>query len=133
NTVLLEKDLAPEYDIKKGETIECTASGSGSTITYQWYRNGVAMEGETDGKIAPQKPGNYYCTATADGKTVQSSIANVTVDGETGIMNVNGNGNVNANGNGNVNANSNLYNLAGQRVGSGYRGMRVQKGRKMVE
>jgi len=123
NTVLLEKDLAREYDIKKGETIECTASGSGSTITYQWYRNGVAIEGETDSEIAPQQPGNYYCTATADGKTVQSSIANVTVDGETGIMNVNGN----------VNGNSNLYNLAGQRVGSGYRGMRVQKGRKIVE
>ena len=138
NTVLLEKDLAPEYDIKKGETIECTASGSGSTITYQWYRNGVAIEGETDSEIAPQQPGNYYCTATADGKTVQSSIANVTVDGETGIVNVNGNGNENG-----FRAcspehrlerkNANLYNLAGQRVGSGYRGMRVQKGRKIVE
>jgi len=125
NTVLLEKDLAPKYDIKKGETIECTASGSGSAITYQWYINGVAIEGETDSETAPQQPGNYYCTATADGKTVQSSIANVIVDGETGIVNVNGNEN--------ANGNSNLYNLAGQRVGSGYRGMRVQKGRKMVE
>ena len=141
NTVLLEKDLAPEYDIKKGETIECTASGSGSAITYQWYRNGVAIEGETDSEIAPQQPGNYYCTATADGKTVQSSIANVTVDGETGIMNVNGNWNVNGfracspeHRLERKNANENeSYNLAGQRVGSGYRGMRVQKGRKMVE
>ena len=123
NTVLLEKDLAREYDIKKGETIECTASGSGSTITYQWYRNGVAIEGETDSEIAPQQPGNYYCTATADDRTVQTSITNVIVDGETGIVNVNGN----------ENANSNLYNLSGQRVGSGYRGMRVQKGRKIVE
>ncbi len=140
NTVLLEKDLAPKYDIKKGETIECTASGSGSAITYQWYRNGVAIEGETDSEIAPQQPGNYYCTATADGKMVHSSIANVTVDGKedaTGIINVNHNHNLNHN----LNSNCQLStvncqfdtNLAGQRVGSGYRGMRVQKGRKMVE
>ena len=127
NTVLLEKDLAPKYDIKKGETIECTASGSGSAITYQWYRNGVAIEGETDSEIAPQQPGNYYCTATADGKTVQSSIAIVTVDGETGIMNVNVNGNSNL-----KSQISNQYTPAGQRVGKGYKGIKIVKGKKVV-
>ena len=127
NTVLLEKDLAPKYDIKKGETIGCTASGSGSTITYQWYRNGVAIEGETNSEIVPQQPGNYYCTATADGKTVQSSIANVTVDGETGIMNVNGNGNSDL-----KSQTSNQYTPAGQRVGRGYKGIKIVKGKKVV-
>ena len=156
NTVLMEKDLAREYDIKKGEMIECTASGSGSTITYQWYRNGVAIEGETDSEIAPQQPGRYYCTATADGKTVQTSLTNVIVDGKedaTGIINVNGNVNGNLNLNLNElrealehqlerkNGNSlshregwgESYNLAGQRVGRDYRGLMVQKGRKIVE
>ena len=131
NTVLLEKDLAPEYDIKKGEMIECTASGSGSAITYQWYRNGVVIEGETDSEIAPQQPGNYYCTATADEKTVKTSIANVTVDGETGIVNVNGNGNANGNVNGNWNGN-NKYTPAGQRAGKGYKGIKIVKGKKVV-
>ena len=137
NTVLLEKDLAPEYDINKGETIECTASGSGSAITYQWYKDGVAIVVETNSTIAPQQPGNYHCTATADGKTVQSSIANVTVDGETGINSLrsyeNENENENGNVNGNVNGNeNNKYTPAGQRVGKGYRGIKIMKGKKVV-
>ena len=124
-------------------------TGSGSTITYQWYRNGVAIEGETASEIAPQQPGNYYCTATADGKTVQSSIANVTVDGESDATGINEtlryenetlryeNETLRYENETLRYENETLryenYNLAGQRVGSGYRDMRVQKGRKMVE
>ena len=146
NTVLMEKDLAPEYDIKKGETIDCSASGSGSTITYQWYRNGLAVEGAQSSTIAPQQPGRYYCTATADGKMVQTSITNVIVDGEsdaTGIINVNGNLNLNLNHNLNHNLNSNCQlstvncqfdtNLAGQRVGKDYKGMVISKGKKIID
>ena len=145
NTVLMEKDLAPEYDIKKGETIECSASGSGSTITYQWYRNGIAVEGAQSSTIAPQQPGRYYCTATADGKMVQTSITNVIVDGEsdaTGIINVNGNLNLNLNHNLNHNLNSDCQlstvncqfdtNLAGQRVGKDYKGVKVKKNLKTI-
>ena len=135
NTVLLEKDLAPEYDIKKGETIECTASGSGSTITYQWYRNGVAIEGETNSEIAPQQPGNYYCTATADGKTVQSSIANVTVDGKsdaTGINETLRYENYNLDSLSHREGWGESFNLAGQRVGNNYKGLRLKKGMKTI-
>ncbi len=127
NTVLLEKDLAREYDIKKGETIECTASGSGSTITYQWYRNGVAIEGETDSEIAPQQPGNYYCTATADDRTVQTSITNVIVDGESDATGINETLRYE-----NETLRYENYNLAGQRVGNNYKGMRLKKGMKTI-
>ncbi len=127
NTVLLEKDLAREYDIKKGETIECTASGSGSTITYQWYRNGVAIEGETDSEIAPQQPGNYYCTATADDRTVQTSITNVIVDGESDATGINETLRYE-----NETLRYENYNIAGQRVGNNYKGLRLKKGMKTI-
>lgn len=131
NTVLLEKDLAREYDIKKGETIECTASGSGSAITYQWYRNGVAIEGETNSEIAPQQPGNYYCTATANGKTVNSSITNVIVDGKEDATGINETSlrdyeNWHREGWGES------YNLAGQRISKDYKGVKIQKNLKTI-
>ena len=131
NTVLMEKDLAPEYDIKKGETIECSASGSGTAIAYQWYRNGTAVEGAQSGTIAPQQPGHYYCTATADDRTVQTSITNVIVDGEsdaTGIINLNVNPNLDSLSHREGWGES--FNLAGQRVGNNYKGLRLKKGMK---
>ncbi len=81
NTVLFEKDLAHTYDLKAGDEITCPASGSGANITYQWYKDGVAVEGETNATIAPTASGAYYCKATSGTTTIQSSTTNVTVPG----------------------------------------------------
>lgn len=81
NTVLFEKDLAPAYDLEAGDEISCPASGSGATISYQWYRNGVAVEGATSATIVPVASGSYYCEATSGNTTIASSAATVTVTG----------------------------------------------------
>ena len=125
NTVLFEKDLAPEYDLESGDEISCPASGSGSTITYQWYKDGVAVEGATSATIAPLHPGNYYCTATANDRTVKTSVANVTVDGETGVVN-------SLCSYENETLRYENYNIVGQRVKDGYKGIIVKNGKKVL-
>ena len=143
NTVLMEKDLAPEYDIKKGETIECSASGSGTAIAYQWYRNGIAVEGAQSGTIVPQQPGHYYCTATADGRTVQTSVTNVIVDGKEDATGINETSLRDYENETLRYENENCQlstvncqfdtNLAGQRVGKDYKGMVISKGKKIID
>ena len=83
NTVLFEKDLAPTYDLTAGDEITCPASGSGASITYQWYKDGVAVGGATSATIEPAASGDYYCTATSGGTTVTSSTTTVTVSAAT--------------------------------------------------
>ncbi|GEM_PF-878836 len=82
NAVLFEKDLAPAYDLEAGDKISCPASGSGANITYQWYRNGVAVDGATNATIAPKASGAYYCKATSGSTTITSSTAQVAVAGD---------------------------------------------------
>jgi len=81
NTVLFEKDLARTYDLTAGDEITCPASGSGASITYQWYKDGSAVDGATSATIKPDASGAYYCTATSGTTTIQSSTTNVTVPG----------------------------------------------------
>ncbi|MBR4572139.1 MAG: glycoside hydrolase family 88 protein [Prevotella sp.] len=125
NTVLFEKDLAPEYDLESGDEISCPASGSGSAITYQWYKDGVAVEGATSATIAPLHPGNYYCTATANDRTVKTSVANVTVDGETGVVN-------SLCSYENETLRYENYNIVGQRVKDAYKGIIVKNRKKIL-
>ena len=120
NTVLFEKDLAPSYSLDKGDEIECAASGSGASIAYQWYKDGVAVDGAQSSKVVPTKSGTYYCTATADGITVRTSASAVTVDGETGLMPVH-------NSQFTI-YNSDVYNVAGQKTKKGSKGIKVAKG-----
>lgn len=82
NTVLFEKDLAPSYSLDAGDEISCPASGSGATITYQWYKDGTAVDGATNATIAPTASGEYYCKATSGSTTIQSSTTTVTVAGD---------------------------------------------------
>ena len=81
NTVLFEKDLAPSYELEAGDEISCPATGSGANITYQWYKDGVAVVGATNSTIVPTESGSYYCKATSGNTTIQSSTATVTVAG----------------------------------------------------
>lgn len=82
NTVLFEKDLAPSYSLDAGDEISCPASGSGATITYQWYKDGEVVDGATNATIAPTASGEYYCKATSGSTTIQSSTTAVTVAGD---------------------------------------------------
>ncbi len=84
-SVLLHKDLAPSYSLKKGESLSIEASGSGF-VTYQWYKDGSIVEGATNPSFEPEVSGSYYCIATPAAKaagTIQSSTAEVTVEGTT--------------------------------------------------
>ena len=82
NMVLFEKDLAPTYSLTAGDKITCPASGSGASITYQWYKDGSAVDGATSATIEPAASGSYYCTATSGTTTIQSSTTDVTVAGD---------------------------------------------------
>ncbi len=82
NTVLFEKDLAPSYELEAGDEISCPATGSGANITYQWYKDDVAVVGATNSTIAPTASGAYYCKATSGTTTIQSSTTDVTVAGD---------------------------------------------------
>lgn len=86
-SVLLHKDLAPSYSLKKGESLSIEASGSGS-VTYQWYKDGSIVEGATNPSFEPEVSGSYYCIATPAAKaagTIQSSTAEVTVEGNADL------------------------------------------------
>ena len=65
--------------------ISCLATGI-PTPTYQWFFNGVQIEGESFpyyiiSSIAPEHRGVYYCTATNEAGSVTSVGAQITIDG----------------------------------------------------
>ena len=71
-------DLAPAYDLAQGGSITAEALGSG-TITYQWFNasdNSLVYDGQT---FAPTESGTYYCKATNESTTIQTSKTDVTV------------------------------------------------------
>ena len=75
--ILFAKDLAPSYDFTATEgKLDATAYGSG-TISYQWYKDGKALADATDAIYTPTESGNYYCEATANGKTIKTSATTV--------------------------------------------------------
>lgn len=80
--ILFAKDLAPSYDLSTAVTLDATAYGNG-TVSYQWYKDGVAIANATTATYTPTVTGKYYCVATADGKsaggnTIQTSTTIVT-------------------------------------------------------
>lgn len=83
--LLFEKDLAPTYTLKSDKpSITLNAYGVDG-VTYQWYKDGGgAVTDATSATFTPTESGKYYCTATANGKTITSSTTDVTVTAETG-------------------------------------------------
>ena len=76
--ILFAKDLAPSYDFTANAgTLDATAYGNG-TVSYQWYKDGNAIAKATTATYTPKESGNYYCIATANGKTIKTSTTNVT-------------------------------------------------------
>lgn len=77
--ILFARDLAPSYDFKNtAGSLDATAYGNG-TISYQWYKDGNAIADATSAIFAPTVTGDYYCEATANGKTIKTSATTVTI------------------------------------------------------
>lgn len=62
--ILFARDLAPSYNFTTTGTLDATAYGNG-TISYQWYKDGVAIADATSATYTPTESGNYYCIATS--------------------------------------------------------------------
>lgn len=83
--ILFARDLAPSYDFTTtAGTLDATAYGSGD-VTYQWYKDDVAVNNATLATYTPAENGSYYCIATsatnsrsAGGNTIQTSTTTVT-------------------------------------------------------
>lgn len=86
--LLFEKDLAPTYTLKSDKpSITLNAYGVDG-VTYQWYKDGGgAVTDATSATFTPTESGKYYCTATANGKTITSSTTDVTVTATDGVDN----------------------------------------------
>ena len=83
--ILFAKDLAPQYDFSTTTgSLDATAYGEG-TPTYQWYKgDGTAVADATFATFSPKESGKYYCTATVDNKTIQTSTTTVKAATEGG-------------------------------------------------
>ena len=83
--ILFARDLAPSYDFTTtAGTLDATAYGSGD-VTYQWYKDDVAVNNATLATYTPAENGSYYCIATsatnsrsAGNNTIQTSTTTVT-------------------------------------------------------
>ena len=81
--ILFAKDLAPSYDFTTtAGTLDATAYGNG-TVSYQWYKDNAKIANATSATYTPKESGNYYCVATANGKSaggnsIQTSTTTVT-------------------------------------------------------
>lgn len=83
--ILFSYDLKPAYDLtQSGATapkVEVCGTGA-ANATYQWYdaTTKVAVEGATKAQFTPQTTGNYYCKATVDNTSIQTSTTNIKVN-----------------------------------------------------
>ena len=81
--ILFAKDLAPQYDFSTtAGSLDATAYGNG-TITYQWYMNKAKVADATSATYTPTESGEYYCEATANGKTITTRTTTVTTKAST--------------------------------------------------
>lgn len=83
--ILFAKDLAPTYTINSSaDVIDATAYGTGAEkATYQWYKDGKAVDKATSATFSPTESGKYYCTATVGNNTIQTSTTTVTAKAST--------------------------------------------------
>lgn len=81
--ILFAKDLAPKYDFSTtAGSLDATAYGNGN-VTYQWYKGDAKVADATSATYTPTENGDYYCTATANGKTIKTSTTTVTAKAST--------------------------------------------------
>lgn len=83
--ILFARDLAPSYNFTTTTgTLDATAYGNG-TVSYQWYKDNVAINNAILATYTPAESGKYYCIATsatnsrsAGSNTIQTSTTTVT-------------------------------------------------------
>ncbi len=77
--ILFAKDLALNYDFTATEgKLDATAYGDDNvTVTYQWYKDNAKIADAKSATYTPKECGNYYCVATANGKTIKTSTTTV--------------------------------------------------------
>lgn len=83
--ILFAKDLAPTYTINSSaDVIDATAYGTDAEkATYQWYKDGKAVDKATSATFSPKESGDYYCIAKAGNNTIQTSATTVTAKAAT--------------------------------------------------
>lgn len=83
--ILFSYDLQPSYDLtQSGATapvVEVCGTGA-ANAKYQWYdaNTDAAVKGATEAQFIPQTTGNYYCKATVDNTSIQTSATNIKVN-----------------------------------------------------
>lgn len=83
--ILFSYDLKPAYDLtQSGATapkVEVCGTDA-AKATYQWYdaNTDAAVKGATKAQFIPQTTGNYYCEATVDNTSIQTSATNIKVN-----------------------------------------------------
>lgn len=83
--ILFSYDLKPAYDLtQSGATapkVEVCGTDA-ANATYQWYdaNTDAAVKGATEAQFIPQTTGNYYCKATVDNTSIQTSATNIKVN-----------------------------------------------------
>ena len=83
--ILFSYDLKPSYDLtQSGATapkVEVCGTDA-ANATYQWYdaNTDAAVKGATKAQFIPQTTGNYYCKATVDNTSIQTSATNIKVN-----------------------------------------------------
>lgn len=91
--ILFSYDLKPAYDLTQSGATAPVVEVCGTdaaNATYQWYdaNTDAAVKGATEAQFIPQTTGNYYCKATVDNTSIQTSATNIKVNntggGETG-------------------------------------------------
>lgn len=76
--ILFAKDLAPSYNFSTtAGTLDATAYGDG-TVSYQWYKDNVAINNAILATYTPAESGKYYCIATSGNTKITTSTTNVT-------------------------------------------------------
>ena len=76
--ILFDKDLAPSYNFTTTTgTLDATAYGNG-TVSYQWYKDNVAINNAILATYTPAESGKYYCIATSGNTKITTSTTNVT-------------------------------------------------------
>lgn len=83
--ILFSYDLQPSYDLTQSDAtapkVEVCGTGA-ANATYQWYdaNTDAAVKGATEAQFIPQTTGNYYCKATVDNTSIQTSATNIKVN-----------------------------------------------------
>lgn len=84
-SILFSYDLKPAYDLTQSGAAAPVVEVCGTDAAkakYQWYNatTNDVVEGATESSFTPSATGNYYCKATVDGTSIQTSTTYIKVN-----------------------------------------------------